>query len=161
MHRGVDRKGITLIELICVLAILSAVMAASAPRLAQFFAGRSLAEECRRFLALTRYARSEAVSSSVIMELWLNPGSGMYGLRPQVEYSNKGKKPVEFQLAEDFSFHLDAETLDNQGMGRIVFWPDGAIDEASLDELSICKGEEEMVKIVKADIGMGYVIKDE
>ena len=77
------QKGMTLIELICVMGILATAMAFSAPMLSRFFAGRTLAEESRRFLALTRFARSEAASQGLSLELRVKPTEGLYGLSPQ------------------------------------------------------------------------------
>src|SRR5207249_2115896 len=52
----------TLIELILVMALLAIVLAVSAPALSTFFQGRTLDSEVRRFLSLTRYGQSRAVS---------------------------------------------------------------------------------------------------
>jgi prepilin-type N-terminal cleavage/methylation domain-containing protein len=170
MKRRIDRRGFTLIELICVMVMLSAVMGISAPLLSKFFRGRSLQEESRRFLALTRYARSESVSRATQMELWVDSASGSYGLKPQGgngDDTSKGSsnsritRDVEYHLAEGLKFNVDAKNLDNQGMARILFWPDGSIDKESLDELSISEGEDKMIEIARAEFGMGYVIKEE
>jgi prepilin-type N-terminal cleavage/methylation domain-containing protein len=168
MKRRTDKKGLTLIELICVMVVLSAVMAISVPLLSKFFLGRSLEEESRRFLALTRYARSESVSRSVMMELWVDPAAGAYGLKPQAGNDNSAtqqqswdKMPLEYHLAKGLSLEVDATKLDDQGKARILFWPDGTIDEESLDDLTIHEGEDRTIEIARAEFGKGYVIEKE
>ena len=95
------RSGMTLIELIVVMWLLATVLALSTPTLSGFFRGRSLQEEGRRLLALTRYARSEAASRCVPMELWIDGAAGQYGLRPQSGYEDGDEstaKTVEFTV---------------------------------------------------------------
>lgn len=150
------------------MVVLSAVMGISAPMLSKFFLGRSLQEESRRFLALTRYARSESVSRSVVMELWIDPDSGDYGVKPQrgngddkSNLNSWDNKPIEYHLADGLRFNVDSEKLDDKGISRILFLPDGSVDEESLDELTIREGEEMMIEIARAEFAMGYVIKEE
>jgi hypothetical protein len=143
------------------MAMLAGIMAISAPRLTRHLSGRTLNEEARRFLALTRFARSEAVSRSVLMELWLDTETGEYGLKPVVEYTDTGKEPVEFQLADDMRFEVNVDEINEEGKATILFWPDGAIDEESLDELSILKGETDTITIEQTDFALGYRVKDE
>lgn len=77
------RRGMTLIELILVMALLSVILAYSTPALSNFFKGRKSMEEARRMLSLTRYAHSEAISRAEPMEMWFNLERKIYGLRPQ------------------------------------------------------------------------------
>ena len=65
------RGGFTLIELILVMAVLAIVLAIIAPSLGNFFRGRTLDSEARRFVSLTRYAESRAVSEGSPMLLWM------------------------------------------------------------------------------------------
>ena len=150
----------TLIELICVMAIITVVLTISAPALSGFFKGRFLEEESRRFLALTRQARSEAVSRSELMELWIAPESGEYGLKSLTAYyENRGK--IEYRLEENLKFEVDPGKLDDQGKAVILFWPDGTIDRESLEELSIIQNDKGEIVIQKAESGAGFLIKGE
>lgn len=160
MKRSRHARGFTLIELIVVMAMLAAVMAIATPVLSRFFKGRTLEEEARRFLALTRYARSEAISRSVLMELWINPELGLYGLSPQSGYELDDRKSIEFSLADGLSFDVESTALDERGEAKILFWPDGSIDVESLVELRIQQDEWEMIEIAQADFGMGYFVRD-
>jgi Tfp pilus assembly protein FimT len=150
---------LTLIELIVVMTMLATVVAVAAPTLSRFFAGRVLENEARRMLALTRYARSEAISRSVLMELWIEPESGTYGLSPQAGYEFDDRKPVEFILADGLVFDVDDESLDAQGEAKILFWPDGSIDGESVEYVRILEDEESAIEIAQADYGLGYVIQ--
>ena len=105
-------SGMTLIELILVMGLLAVVLGISAPVLSGFVKGRKLQEEARRFLALTRYGRSEAISRGVCMELRIDMDARKYGIYPQVEYGSGARPPVEFDLPEGFSVELVEEEKD-------------------------------------------------
>src|SRR5687767_2693361 len=74
------RAAFTLIELILVMTILIVVLSVSGPSLVSFFKGRTLDSEARRFLALTRYGQSRAISEGVPISLWIDPKEKKYGL---------------------------------------------------------------------------------
>lgn len=160
---GVARRAMTLIELIAVMALLAVVMTLSAPVLSRFFRGRALTEEARRMLALTRYARSEAISRSEPMEVWINPNQRTYGLRVQTGFGSEDekKKPVEYDLQEGLSFELAGDILDDQGNARIVFLPDGSVTQESLEMVRIWNEvEREAIEVAKNDTGGAYVIQE-
>jgi Tfp pilus assembly protein FimT len=149
----------TLIELILVMTILTTLMAIAMPALSGFFRGRRLREEGRRLLALTRYAREEAVSRATPMELWLDPEEESYGLRPRLDTGNGGPASLEFQAAEGLELDLDRKMLDERGVAVIHFLPDGTIDEGSLDAIGIRSDKEGEIMIERSDVGVGYSIQ--
>src|SRR6266516_1572443 len=75
----VAKAAFTLIELIVVMAMLMIVLAVAAPSLSNFFRGRTLDSEARRFVSLTRYGQSRAVSDGVPMLLWIDTRQRAYG----------------------------------------------------------------------------------
>jgi hypothetical protein len=155
------RRATTLIELILVLALLAAVMALAAPSLSRFMAGRTITEEARRFVGLTRYARSHAISTAVPMEVRIDQETGTYALSPVAGYQFEEKKPVEFHLADGLRFDLDPASLDEKDEARILVWPDGRIDEESLETLHLSderKGD--AIEIGRTENGLGYEIRD-
>ncbi len=160
VKRNLSDKGITLMELIFVMALLATVMAIATPTFSRFFGGRTLEEESRRFLALTRYARSEAISRSVMTELWIDPSSGRYGLNSQEKSVSNNAWPLEFSLADGLRFYVDESVLQENRKVTILFWPDGSIDGESLQEVCIQRDEEDNIRIMQADFGMGYFIED-
>ncbi len=59
----------TLLELILVMTILSTILAMAAPSLRGFFTSRRGDEAAAQILALTRFARSQAISEGVVYRL--------------------------------------------------------------------------------------------
>jgi type II secretion system protein H len=141
--------GFTLVELIVVMTLLAVVLALSAPRLSGFVIGRNVEEESRRFLALTRYARSEAIARSERMELWMNGETGEYGVRLATGPVNARQEEedtgaVTFLLDERIRLELDGEQTgqpNEAGETTILFWPDGTIDESSPTRVRMVEGE--------------------
>lgn len=105
-------RAFTLIELILVMALLLIVLSLSAPALSGFFRGRTLDSEANRFLSLTRYGQSRAISEGVPMLLWVDKESREYGLREEGSYSAAGSRSSDakesvFQLAPDLEMELE------------------------------------------------------
>ena len=157
-HRNI--KGLTLIELICVMAIMAAVMAISAPALSGFFKSRSLHEQSRRFLALTRHARSVAASEAAPAELWVDTAQGRYGLNILSDSETKDAKSMEFQLGDNQEFEVDSESLDKEGKASLRFYPDGLMDESNPDKITLREGDTEEIVIQKTASGIGYVLEE-
>jgi prepilin-type N-terminal cleavage/methylation domain-containing protein len=158
---GSASQAFTLIELITVMTVLAFVLALSAPWLSKFRSGRTLTEESRRFLALTRYARSEAVARSVPLKLWLDVKVGRYGLEPLESYEERDWKPIEYKLAEGLSFDLSGEPMDRKNLPDILFLPDGGTDEESLERVCIRNQRQENVEILMMRNRMSFGIPDE
>jgi len=143
------RPGFTLVELMLVMALLVVVLGYAAPSLSRFFRGRNLDSEARRFLALTRYGQSRAISEGLPMVLWINPNLRTYGLKAQTGYADLDRKAVEYQLADDLQVEaqmLSAAIQTNfwtlapqvgANQLTICFLPDGFISETSLDRILI------------------------
>lgn len=64
-----SREGLTLLELILVMVILSTVLAMAAPSLRGFFASRRGDDAAAQILTLTQFARSQAISEGLIYRL--------------------------------------------------------------------------------------------
>lgn len=88
------------------MALITIVMSLTAPSLGHFFRGRSLDSEARRFLGLTRYGQSRAVSEGVPMVLWIDQEQGTYGLKAEMTYDEEDGKAVEFELAKDLKMEV-------------------------------------------------------
>src|SRR5262245_2484037 len=98
--RSSRAQAFTLIELILVMALLAVGLAVSAPALSKFFKGRTLDSEARRFVSLTRYGQSRAVSEGVPTMLWIDPKERTYGLQEEATYTDFDTKAVDFQLGK-------------------------------------------------------------
>lgn len=136
----------TLIELILVMTLLAIVLAISAPALARFFKGRSLDNEARRFMALTRAAQSRAVSEGVPMVLWLETKSRAYGLNADRSFVEDDTKAEQFTADESLevevrhsaaaaaalqALEFRNEKLDSGTLYTLRFNPDGFVSTSS------------------------------
>jgi len=161
----------TLVELILVMALLTIVIAVAAPSLANFFRGRTLDSEARRFVSLTRYGQSRAVSEGVPMVLWMDTKLGTYGLREETGYSDQDAKSVEFVLGQDL--HLMVADLPatsgllaavrrtqqaDPNVPTLRFQPDGFIDETSPQSVEIREGDRDSVWITQSRNRLNYEI---
>jgi len=122
----------TLLELTIVLLVLGVLLGVAAPSLRGFARGRETAEEARRLLALSRYARSEAISRSDMIELWLDPGSGSYGIRSLLFGAGKAMADITEVLPEGIVLVIEREKLTSEERCSLVWLPDGALECADL-----------------------------
>jgi len=164
-------RAFTMIELILVMALLSIVAAMAAPSLSNFFKGRALDSEARRFMTLTRYAQSRAVTEGVPMLLWVDAEEGTYGLEMEPGYDDRNDdKAVQYPLAKTLAIEVPAGA--NQGVGQaqrakltgganlpiIRFQTDGFITPGSPDWVIIKEGENNKVAIVQSRNKLCYEI---
>jgi Tfp pilus assembly protein FimT len=158
------------------MAMLSIVLALASPSLAHFFRGRGLDSEAKRFLALTRYAQSRAVSEGVPMRLWIDEEQRAYGLEAERSYVEEDTKAVEFGLGSNLVVEVElplvnqlstrfgprqatAQATDNRPSVR--FTPDGFISETSPDRIlfrQIREGEDDAVLIGQSQLRLNYEI---
>ena len=172
--KSVDAPGsraFTLIELILVMALLVIVIAVAAPSLSRFMRGRTLDSEARRFVSLTRYGQSRAVSEGVPVVLWINTRQGSYGLRQEAGYTEQDAKAVDFLLGKDLRVevaNLPAQ-LGPLAQGRATrqtdpntpmlrFPPDGFIDETSPQSVVLRDQSGESIWITQSRNRLNYEI---
>jgi len=153
------RHGFTLLELIVVMALLSTVFAVAAPQLRLFMSGRDIEEECRRFLALTRYARTQAIGRGQKMTLWVSPSQGQYGLRPESSSLDQGQ-PVSYSVARNLSISAPDAAEDENKEITILFWPDGTIDEQAPQQFTINENDQAQYAIILSDNRLQYEVKE-
>jgi len=103
--------GFTLLELILVMLILTIAVAISAPSLGNFSRGRVLDNNAARFLSLTRWARSQAISDGTTYRINIDPSKRAF----TVSYNNRGSysaytagRDRGFTLPEELSVATDA-----------------------------------------------------
>lgn len=174
------RLAFTLIELILVMGVLVAVMSTAAVSLSRFYRGRVLQHEAGRFIALTRYAQNRAVSSGVPMVLWIDYEQKTYGLREEARFDTSKvkllttqkeiyetpvnafheEKNLNFKLGENLQFLLDNRERLTNGVAMMRFYPDGAIDEDSLQYLVIEDKDQEMIPISQSHNRLYYEISN-
>lgn len=122
-------RGFTLIELLLVLVLLTLVVSAVVPNFSKFSIGRQAKYTSTAFLALTRYARSAAISEGRTHRInfdqqafWvtIDDGSGVF-----VELKNEYGKRHE--LPANVKMDLDVQTKEDAGQ-VLDFTPDGLGD---------------------------------
>jgi type II secretion system protein H len=160
-------RAFTLIELVLVMAILIVVLSMTGASLTHFFRGRTLDAEARRFLALTRYAQSRAVSEGLPMTLWIDERGRRYGLEIAGSLTTIDQKAVEFELGRDLTVKVErplvtsALTIASQRSANQVtmrFTPDGYMDENNPDAVLFGEKSDEPVVIVPSRNRLYYEI---
>lgn len=137
-------RGFTLIELILVMSLMLVILSLTGATLSEFFKGRALNSEARRFLSLTHYAQSRAVSEGIPMVLWVDPLQRLYGVESEYSFSTVDEASVEYRIGEgleilmDFTSSRATTTLQSsrgtsKGRGelQIRFAPDGFLSETA------------------------------
>jgi Tfp pilus assembly protein FimT len=161
-----------LIELILVMVILVIAVAMVVPRMGDFFRGRALSAEARRFMTLTRYAQTRAVAEGLPMILWIDRVNRSYGLEAQPGYlENDDQKAVEYSLGADLQIEagesrsIFGATQQNSMKGLapnlpvIRFTPDGFIGEMSPETVMISDRSDEVLIIAPTRMRLRYEIK--
>ncbi len=156
------------------MALLVTVIGLAAPTLSRFFRARTLEEETRRFLALTRYGQERAISAGVPMVLWLDTVSGTYGLREQNGFGSRAlgvvptaglnpRTPVtkNFRLSDRLHFELPPPTQGGGPQTVIRFGPDGAIDDSSPRYVILRQDDRSGLAVVQADSHLTYEISQD
>lgn len=140
------------------MGVLATFAAVVVPNLSGFLKGRDLAHEGRRFVALTQFARSEAISTGVSQILWMDPRSGRYGLREAPGFSRTTNSTRVYPLNEKLEFELDANAARAFGEFAIRFLADGEIEEGSVTNVAIARVDEERLWIALSTNGFHFEI---
>lgn len=153
-------SGFTLVELILVMAVLATIMALSVPSLSRSLRERSLEQEAARFLALTEFARDEAVSQGVPMVIWVDAQARRFGLEPKTDYGGTEIRR-EYALHPDVQFELSSQSGSQDNSRPIEFAPEGTPDPASIESVRLVDRFGSVRVIAKRSDGWGYEILKE
>tara|TARA_B100000700_G_C14856813_1_gene766628 strand:- start:226 stop:807 length:582 start_codon:yes stop_codon:yes gene_type:complete len=156
----VNRKSpaFTLIELILVMGVLATISAIVVPTFSSFLKGQDISQEGNRFLALTKYAHSQAISTGIAQTLWVDARENTYGVREAFAYSELTNSGKVYQLGEKLEFNIDPYAAQAFGEFAIRFLPDGVIEEGSLTNVIIERTEFENIAIILSTNGLDYEI---
>ncbi len=157
LRRG---RAFTLIELILVMGVLAVLVGIVVPVMSGFFRGQDIAQEGKRFIALTQYAQSQAISTGIPQTLWVDAQQRAYGVREAYGYSVETNESKVYWLGKDLLLELDATAVPN-GVSSdigIYFQPDGLISEGSITNLVIEHPEHERLYIALGTNGLGFEI---
>lgn len=124
----------TLLELILVMMILSTVLAMAAPSLRGFFISRRGDDEAARILALTQYARSQAVSEGVVYRLNFDIQERTYWLTAQ---RAGAYEPLDTEFGKTFvianDLALEVEDIAKEDRDTFLeFSPYGTVTAATI-----------------------------
>jgi type II secretion system protein H len=165
--------GFTLIELMLVMAMLLIVLSVAFPSLKTFFQGRTLDSEARRFLSLTRYGQSRAISEGMPMDLWIDTDQRLYGLRAATGFVDSDTKQVAYTLAENLevevsqpvgrftSTQLKQVAALGKNVRAIRFLTDGSIGETSPDSVMFRQKEGDRIRVVESANRLKYEVQDD
>jgi type II secretion system protein H len=140
MHMSANRsqsgrtKGFTLLELILVMLILSTVLAMAAPSLRGFFGSRQSQDTAAQILALTQFARSQAISEGVVYRLNFDTKDRVYWL---TAWKSGTFEELEtefgqiFTLPKDMAMELE-DVEEEDGDVYVEFTPQGTITPATI-----------------------------
>jgi prepilin-type N-terminal cleavage/methylation domain-containing protein len=169
-------RAFTLVELIIVMTLLVVVISVAAPSLAGFFRGRAVESEARRFLSLTRFGQSRAVSAGVPMILWVDPTQRAYGLEEDSSFADNDPKAVEYTLDGNVNVEIGANetaratmtantlfgsmqsSSKHASLPQIRFLADGGIDETSREIFRLVDRDGGSVSLILSSNRMNYEI---
>lgn len=163
-NRGGGGGGFTLVELILVMALLATLLAFSAPTLSRSFHNRHLRDEGTRFVALTEYARDEAVSQGVPMVVWIDPQAGRFGVQPKTGYDGNDARRREYPLNADVRVEVASKSGTgggNQVIEAVELSPEGTPTVASTESVRLVDRFNAVLTIARTADGWGYEIVKE
>jgi type II secretion system protein H len=127
-HRTRHPAAFTLLELILVLVILAAAMAMVAPSLRGWSRGAKVRDAGDQFLAVTRWARSEALANSQLYRINIDSQHGMYWVTRQdgANFISPGTEFGRiFTVPEGFQLIATQPLADSRSEEAIDFAPSG------------------------------------
>lgn len=154
-------RGFTLVELIIVMALLAVAAALAVPSLARSLRERNLDGEAARFLALTEYARDEAVSQGIPMVVWVDVKQGRWGAGPKEGFDGDAARAREFALGPDVSCTIDKAAATGGVAYAVEFAPDGSPDVSSVETLELSDRFGSVLSIARTEDRWSYEIVKE
>jgi len=130
--------GFTLIELIMVMAVIAIIVGLAVPTLHGFAEGRRTAACADEVVALTQYARSQAITNGKIYRLYLQQGApAKYWIGVQQDDGTYGRTGDsygrDFVVPDGVSLRWIKTPQQQDGGQYIQFQPSGRTDPASLE----------------------------
>lgn len=145
MRRRTNHSGFTLIELVLVMLLISITLATTVPSLKGWSRGSKLREAGDQFLAVTRYARTQAASDGRTYRLNIDPQSGGYVLSVQ---DGMQFVPLGNEFGRNYAlpagYMMSVTDEQNQPLSVIDFFPNGRTYAA---QVRIAAGPNDFVDI--------------
>ena len=152
-------RGFTLLELILIMIVLCTVLALAAPSLRGFFSSRQIDDMSRQILAMTRYAKTQAVFEARNYRIYFDRPNRRYwiaSLRDSQYRRLDNNFGSLFTVPADISLSFYDMDFEN-GVYYFAFTPEGYSKEAALrledaqgtTQEVICYGPAEPYEIVE------------
>ena len=152
-------RAFTLVELVLVMALLCVILGIAAPSLSNSFHQRNLKQEATRLLAVTEYARDEAISQGVPMVVWIDPAAGYFGARAKTGYESSGARPKQFKLMDGLHFETAKNAAPTTGTNAAVeYEPDGTLDASSQLFFDLADQSNSSIEVARTTDATGYEI---
>lgn len=156
-------RAFTLLELVLVLAIIASALAMVAATVSGFARGQRADNAARQFVALTRWARSQAVTDGVSYQLKVDTSAGQWQLSVQAPASDsfiESPSPFGRVFSVPEGVEIQAELPITDGQQTITFDPTGRCDTGTLhftgygsDVTVACSAPVEVYRILKDNGG--------
>jgi Tfp pilus assembly protein FimT len=144
-----------MVELIIVMTIMVVAVSVAAPSLKGFLKGRNQDNEAMRFVSLTRYGASRAVSEGVPVDMWINVKQNKYGLAASRGYTETKTNTVSFTADSEVQIQVSQPrgmltqsnfwtpfTARRGNIPVIRFQPDGFISDSSPQVVKFLQGQD-------------------
>lgn len=113
-----NARGVSLLEMLLVVALLAAISAVVAAAMTGGFAGIQLRSEAKRITAQLRYTRTQAIATGQPQRFTIDPQARTW----TAPNNRHGDIPAKLGV----TFIGAREMQPRRGEGAIVFFPDGA-----------------------------------
>jgi len=126
MTKSQRHSGFTLLELILVMGVICVTLALAAPSLSNWSRGSQQRDAIDQILALTRYARTEAVTNATTYRLNIDKATGRYWLTMQdgQDFVSLGNTMGQVFTVPDGS-RIDLAQEQSVARDIIDFYPSG------------------------------------
>ncbi len=160
------------------MALLVTLAAIAVPSLSRSLRGHNLDQEAERLLALTAYARDEAVSQGIPMLVWIDADNGRCGADAKPGYGSVtgNARAKEYDLSGDVHFDpigqgmvssVPAPAVNQSspvagtthgGVTVAEFVPDGTLDPGSLAGVRLVSRSNDALSVSQTSDAYGYEI---
>lgn len=165
----IKKRGVTFLELMVVLTILSALILIAAPRLKGFHQGSQLSTSAREIASICRYARAQAILTEQKCEVRFDIDNDQFWLKLQSEdeiekTKKKSSKNDELQnpleevktLERGVVFkEIASDAMDfkvKNSLVRVIYYPNGSASSAYI----VLENEREKILTIEIPTATGY-----
>ena len=136
------RSGFTLLELVAVMAILVVVVAMAAPSIREFGRGRGSTDCAAQIVALSRWARTQAITEGAVYRLNFDLPNRSYWVTVERYgyFESPGQEFGRLFTAPESVERLDCTAPQTPDGQYVQFWPTGRTDTATIS-LTDARGE--------------------